>query len=145
MRLPELSRRFIIVRALEFAWILTIFVCVSAVSHFLFRPVGEIWGLGEALYASVIMLAWYYIGFQYLLISAVVMVTGWLTGFVKTPFRFALFNVLSFVLHSLIVMLVLLPGKVPSVLWVTWLFTIVFDAAISAFIVNLRRSKPKDA
>ncbi len=141
MRLSQLSKLFVTIRALEFAWILLIFVIAGAVAHFVIRPVGETWALGDSMYAGVIMLAWYYVGFQYLLISAVVMMTGWFTGLLKTPRSFVLFNVLSFFAHSLIVMLVILPGKVPSDLWITWLFAVIFNGAIPALIFRIHRTR----
>jgi hypothetical protein len=141
MRLSQLSRWFITIRALEFAWILLIFVIAGAVAHFVLRPVDETWALREAVYAGIIMMAWYYVGFQYLLTSAVVMMTGWFTGLLKTPRSFVLFNMLSFVAHSLIVMLVILPGKIAPILWITWFFAVIFNGAIPVVIFNLRRSK----
>jgi hypothetical protein len=145
MRLSQLSKLFVTIRALEFAWILLIFVIAGAVAHFFLRPVDETWTLRQAVYAGVIMLAWYYIGFQYLLTSAVVMMTGWFTGLLKTPRNFVLFNLLSFVAHSLIVMLVILPGEITPIVWITWLFAAIFDGAIPVLIFNLRRSKANNA
>jgi hypothetical protein len=141
MRLYQLSAMFLAIRAVEFAWILLVFVTIGALVHFISRPVGETWGLRDAVYAGVVMLAWYYLGFQYLLVSALVIMAGWLTGRLKTLRGFVLFNLLTFVGHSLVVMLVILPGKISPTLSATWLFAVIFNCGVPILISNLRRSE----
>jgi hypothetical protein len=54
-------------------------------------------------------------------------------------------NLLIFVAHSLIVMLVILPGEITPTLWITWVFAAIFEGAIPVLIFNLRHSKANNA
>jgi len=136
MRLLTLGKVFFVVRALEFAWMLVAFVIASGLVHLVGHPVGETWSLVGAVYGGAVMLAWYYIGFQYLLVSALVTLLGLLLGLLKTTRGLVFANLLTFVVHSLFVVFIILPGQIAFSIWAMWASVIVFDCAVPALIYN---------
>jgi len=145
LRLFAVSRAFFVVRALEFAWMLVAFVIASGLVHLVVRPLGETWSLVGTVYGGAVMLAWYYIGFQYLFVSALVILLGLFLGLLNTTRGFVFVNLLTFVVHSLGVFFIILLGQITLStclsIWAMWVSVIVFDCAVPPLICN--RFRPK--
>jgi hypothetical protein len=126
----KLLRAFLLVRVVEVIVVTGIFVVGSALETSLSKPYASKVNLLDALSAAPMVVAWYYIGFGYLIVGVAAATVWWFRGRSKSANSFMRLNTGVFVAHSIVVILVVyfgLHGSLAITLWVVWLSVIAFN------------------
>lgn len=137
--LRRFARCFLLTRALEAAWIVVALSAALVLEHASDSAGTNKWEYWTALatgYAGFAALVWYYVGFGYILVSAVfhfVARRGWIES---SAIRYAALNVGTFCVHSLLVIILVFRGKLTSALWVAWSATALYNAVMPMLLWN---------
>lgn len=134
---PRFVTCFALTRLLEAAWIMVI-LSAALSAEYATEPAAvenwKYWTSPDFWEGGMIVLAWYYIGFGYLIISAVVLCLARYIRPVLSALAYAALNAGVYALHAAAVVVFIFHGRLTPPFWVTWMATILFDAVMPAAI-----------
>jgi hypothetical protein len=130
---------FLLTRVLEAAWLVVALSAALVLEH-ASDPAAtdkwKYWTVPATGYAGFAALVWYYVGFGYILVSAVVHFVVRRAWIGSSAVRYAVLNVGIFCAHSLLVIVLVFHGELTSALWAAWLATALYNAVVPMLLWN---------
>jgi hypothetical protein len=102
--------------------------------HWIRRPIGNFWSLSDASSTAGLILTWYYLGFGYLPLSAIVLFFGWWTKTLASARSFMVANSMTFAVHSVAVIYFAFDLRISAMLWLFWLVGILYNLSLPSLL-----------
>jgi hypothetical protein len=137
--LQRFAKCFLLTRVLEAAWLVLALSAALVLEHASDSAATDkwkYWTVPATGYASFVALVWYYVGFGYILVSAVVHFVVRRAWIGSSAIRYAVLNVGTFCAHSLLVIVLVFHGELTSALWAAWLAMALYNAVVPMFLWN---------
>jgi phosphatidylserine synthase len=92
------------------------------------------WTIANAAYSGGLIIAWYYVGFQYFLISCVLLLIGWRYWIGQSDRRYAVGNLVVFLSHSAAVILIVFHAVLTPTFLTLWILAALYNFAVPTWI-----------
>jgi hypothetical protein len=122
---------FLSTRVLEAIWIVITLAVGLSIEHLSDSPsVGQwrYWTTSSLAYAGIVVLAWYYLGFGYIVVSSLVSFIAWRFWKGLSGRKYGALNLLVFCVHSTAVILIVFHGHLSPAIWGVWMATVLYNA-----------------
>jgi hypothetical protein len=131
---------FLVTRLLEASWIIVVLSAALALEHASNSPAPDRWKNWTVLgtgYVGLIAIAWYYLGFGYILVSAIANCVARYTWTGLSGGRYAALNVGVFCVHSVLVIVLVFSGQLTLAIWTAWFATVLYNALVPIWLWRL--------
>jgi hypothetical protein len=131
---------FLATRMLEAIWVVIVLSIALSVEHNLETANPDrwkYWTLSSYADAGLAVLAWYYFGFAYIVVSLIASLAAWQYWKSMSARVYGALNLIVFCVHSGAVIAVVFKGHLSPAIWGVWAATVLYNAVVASVVWRL--------